>query len=100
MSKRLYVGNLPYTTTEQELRSFFEEAGEVAEVKVMTERETGRPRGFAFVEMSTDEGARTAIDRLNGQELGGRSLKINEAQERPQRRSFGDQGRPQQRRPW
>ena len=82
MSKRLYVGNLSYSTTESELREVFERSGSVTDVKVMMDRETGRPRGFAFVEMSTDEEARDAIAQLNGSELGGRTLKINEAQER------------------
>lgn len=82
MSKRLYVGNLSYSTTESELREVFERLGSVTDVKVMMDRETGRPRGFAFVEMSTDEEARDAISQLNGTEVGGRTLKINEAQER------------------
>jgi RNA recognition motif-containing protein len=82
MSKRLYVGNLSYQTTESELREVFERTGSVTDVKVMMDRDTGRPRGFAFVEMSTDEEARDAIAQLNGSELGGRTLKINEAQER------------------
>ena len=82
MSKRLYVGNLSYSTTELELREVFERSGSVTDVKVMMDRETGRPRGFAFVEMSTDAEARDAIAQLNGSELGGRTLKINEAQER------------------
>lgn len=82
MSKRLYVGNLSYNTTEEELREHFGRSGSVADVKVMMDRETGRPRGFAFVEMSTDAEARDAISQLNGMELGGRALKINEAQER------------------
>ena len=82
MSKRLYVGNLSYQTTESELREVFERTGAVTDVKVMMDRDTGRPRGFAFVEMSTDEEARDAIAQLNGSELGGRTLKINEAQER------------------
>ena len=82
MSKRLYVGNLSYSTTEPELREVFERIGAVTDVKVMMDRETGRPRGFAFVEMSSDEEARDAISQLNGSELGGRTLKINEAQAR------------------
>lgn len=83
MGKRLYVGNLSFGATESDLRELFGRSGSVAEVKVMTDRETGQPRGFAFVEMSTDAEARDAIDQLNGQELGGRALKVSEAQERP-----------------
>lgn len=83
MSKRLYVGNLSYGTTEVELRDLFGQSGSVSDVKVVMDRETGRPRGFAFVEMSTDAEAREAIAQLNGRELDGRTLKINEAQERP-----------------
>jgi RNA recognition motif-containing protein len=82
MSKRLYVGNMAYGTTETDLRDHFGQAGEVAEVKVMLDRETGRPRGFAFVEMATDDAAQNAISQLDGRDLGGRTLKVNEAQER------------------
>ncbi|MFO0575011.1 MAG: RNA-binding protein [Polyangia bacterium] len=82
MSKRLYVGNLSYNTTEEDLREHFLQSGSVDEVKIMMDRDTGRPRGFAFVEMSSDQEARDAISQLNGRELDGRSLKINEAQER------------------
>jgi RNA recognition motif-containing protein len=82
MSKRLYVGNLSYSTTETDLREFFGRSGSVSDVKIVMDRETDRPRGFAFVEMSTDTEARDAIAKLNGQELGGRALKVNEAQQR------------------
>ena len=82
MGKRLYVGNLSYGTNETDLRDLFAQLGNVAEVKVVMDRETGRPRGFAFVEMSTDAEAQEAISQLNGRELDGRTLKINEAQER------------------
>jgi len=82
MGKRLYVGNLSYNTTELGLREAFAQAGTVAEVKVVMDRETGRPRGFAFVEMSTDQEAQTAIQQLNGRELDGRAINVNEAQER------------------
>ena len=82
MGKRLYVGNLSYGTNETDLRDLFAQLGNVAEVKVVMDRETGRPRGFAFVEMSTDSEAQEAIAQLNGRELDGRTLKINEAQER------------------
>jgi cold-inducible RNA-binding protein len=83
MGRRLYVGNLSYGTTELDLRDLFGQSGTVSEVKIVTDRETGRPRGFAFVEMSTDAEAKTAISQLNGRELDGRALKVNEAQERP-----------------
>jgi cold-inducible RNA-binding protein len=89
MSKRLYVGNLSFGTTEMDLREVFAKAGNVAEVKVVLERETGRPRGFAFVEMSTDQEAREAIAQLDGRDLDGRTLKVSEAQER----SAGSGGR-------
>jgi RNA recognition motif-containing protein len=82
MGKRLYVGNLSYGTTEMDLRDAFGATGTVAEVKVMMDRETGRPRGFAFVEMSTDAEAKEAIAQLDGRNLGGRTIKVNEAQER------------------
>lgn len=82
MSKRLYVGNLPYNLTEADLRDVFAESGNVAEVKVVLDRETGRPRGFAFVEMSTDEEAANAIKILNGREVQGRAMNVSEARER------------------
>jgi RNA recognition motif-containing protein len=82
MGKRLYVGNLAYSVTEAELRDVFAEVGNVAEVKVVLDRDTGRPRGFAFVEMSSDAEATDAMSKLNGSELQGRSMNIKEAQER------------------
>lgn len=82
MSKRLYVGNLSYETTELGLREVFGHAGTVTDAKVVMDRETGRPRGFAFVEMSTDAEAKNAIAQLHGRELDGRTLKVNEAKER------------------
>src|SRR5215831_5473936 len=82
MGRRLYVGNLSYNTTELGLREAFGQIGTVADVKVVMDRETGRPRGFAFVEMSSDQEAQQAIEQLNGRELDGRALKVNEAQER------------------
>jgi cold-inducible RNA-binding protein len=86
MGKRLYVGNIPFRTTEDQLRSLFEQEGaQVAEVKVVLDRETGRPRGFAFVEMSTDEQAVSAIEALHGKEFGGRPLTVSEARERQAR---------------
>lgn len=82
MGKRLYVGNLSYGTTEADLRDLFGQSGTVTETKVVMDRETGRPRGFAFVEMSSDAEASQAIAQLNGRDLDGRTLKVNEAQER------------------
>ncbi|AEA33588.1 RNA recognition motif domain-containing protein [Hippea maritima] len=85
MVKTLYVGNLPYSTTEDELKELFGEYGEVSSTKIITDRETGRSRGFGFVEMSDDD-AQKAIDSLNGVNFGGRNLKVNEARERKPRR--------------
>ena len=85
----MFVGNLSFDTTPEQLRELFASLGEVVNVSVPTDRETGRPRGFAFVEMGTDEQAAAAIEKLNGQELGGRPLRVNEAGERPARGSFG-----------
>ena len=83
MEKRLYVGNLAYSVTEVDLRDAFSAEGyEVSEVKVVMDRETGRPRGFAFVEMATEEGAQKAIANLNNRELQGRPITVNEARER------------------
>jgi cold-inducible RNA-binding protein len=83
MGKRLYVGNLSYSTTEADLRDAFAATGhDVAEVKVVMDRDTGRPRGFAFVEMATDEGAQKAIGDLNGTDLQGRAIAVSEAREK------------------
>ncbi len=83
MGTRLYVGNLPYDTDEEELRRLFEGDGRsVSQVSIVTDRDTGRPRGFAFVEMSSQKDAEAAVSVLNGQEFGGRSLVVNEARER------------------
>jgi RNA recognition motif-containing protein len=80
----IYVGNLPFNATEPDLRALFERHGTVESVKLINDRETGKPRGFGFVEMAQAD-AQAAIEALNGQQLGGRPLRINEAQERPQR---------------
>ena len=81
--KRLYVGNLSFNTTEDTLRAAFEQNGrKVVEVKIVTDRDTGRPRGFGFVVMSSAEEAQAAISDWDGQQLDGRNLKVNEAQER------------------
>lgn len=90
MSKKLYVGNIPFSTTEDELRALFERHGRVGSVNVITDRETGRPRGFAFVEMDEASAADAAVQALDGTELGGRSLRVNEAQDR--RREGGGGG--------
>ncbi len=83
MGKRLYVGNLSFDTTEDELRAAFSEGGRtVADLVVMVDRDTGRPRGFGFVEMSTDGEAQDAIEAMDGAMLDGRPLRVNEAQER------------------
>ncbi len=91
MSKKLYVGNLPFSTTEDELRQLFERHGAVGSVNVITDRETGRPRGFAFVEMDEASAADDAQRALDGTDLGGRNLRVNEAQER--QRGGGGRGR-------
>ena len=82
LSKKLYVGNLPFTSTEEDLRGAFGRHGSVDSVSVITDRETGRPRGFAFVEMSEESAAQDAIRALDGSDLGGRTIKVNEAQDR------------------
>ena len=82
MGKKLYIGNLPYTITESELRELFERHGTVASVNVITDRETGRARGFAFVEFEDANGAQAAMQALDGTQVGGRTLRVNEANER------------------
>jgi len=82
MSKRLYVGNIPFSVTEDELREAFGAHGSVSGVDVILDRETGRPRGFAFVEMEDAQAAEAAIEALDGTDFGGRNLRVNEAQER------------------
>ena len=83
MGKKLYIGNLPFSATEDELRELFERHGSVDSINVIMDRETGRPRGFAFVEMSEASAAANAIRALDGTELGGRAMKVNEAQDKP-----------------
>ena len=83
MGTRLYVGNLPFSVDESSLRSLFEQNDrEVEEVKLITDRETGRPRGFGFVEMGNSQDADRAIQELNGYDMDGRQLNVNEARER------------------
>ncbi|WP_243360173.1 RNA recognition motif domain-containing protein [Fundidesulfovibrio terrae] len=89
MSKKLYVGNLSFNSTEDDIRNQFATFGEVISVSLITDRETGRLRGFGFVEMD-DEGAKAAIQGMDGKDFGGRTLKVNEAEERS--RSGGGRG--------
>src|SRR6185369_5332829 len=94
MSTKLYVGNLAFQTTSQELQQLFGQAGTVQSASVVEDRDTGRSRGFAFVEMSSEEEATSAISQFNGKDLGGRALKVNEAKPRENRggggRGFND----------
>ncbi|MGI9328879.1 MAG: RNA recognition motif domain-containing protein [Pseudomonadales bacterium] len=85
---KLYVGNLPWSTTSQDLEQLFGEYGAVQSANVISDRETGRSRGFGFVEMSNDDGRR-AMSELNGHELESRALKVNEAQDKPRRSGGG-----------
>lgn len=89
--KRIYVGNLPFSATEDEVRALFGQHGTVNAVNLISDRETGRPRGFGFVEMEED-GADSAISALNGMMMGGRSLKVNEARPRESRPRGGGGG--------
>ncbi len=90
----IYVGNLAYTVNSDDLRASFEAFGEVSSANVIMDRESGRSKGFGFVEMSSDEAARAAIEALNGQDIQGRAVRVNEAQprapksDRPRRKSF------------
>jgi RNA recognition motif-containing protein len=92
MSTKLYVGNLAFQTTSEELQSLFAQAGTVESASVVEDRMTGRSRGFAFVEMATAEEANAAIEQLNGKEVGGRALKVNEAKPRENRGGGGGRG--------
>src|SRR5579863_7411978 len=87
--KNLFVGNLPFSSTEDSLRTLFSQFGEVQQVKIMTDRDTGKPRGFGFVEMSQDEDATKAVAALNGKEFEGRALTVNEARPKPERTGGG-----------
>jgi RNA recognition motif-containing protein len=89
MAKSLYVGGLPYASTEASLRELFEGAGEVTSVRVITDRETGQSRGFAFVEMADDAATERAISMFHGHSLGGRTLTVNEARPREERGGGG-----------
>jgi len=91
MSKRIYVGNLSYQTTETDLTNLFEQAGQVDSVNIITDRDTGRSKGFAFVEMGSDD-AEKAIAQFNGAEVNGRALTVNEARPREERSGGGGGG--------
>jgi cold-inducible RNA-binding protein len=95
MAKKIYVGNLSYSTTEADLSSMFEQIGSVESVQIITDRDTGRSKGFGFVQMTDDESAEKAIAQLNGQEVNGRALTVNEARpmERREFKSGGSGGR-------
>jgi RNA recognition motif-containing protein len=90
MARKLYVGNLPFDASEQDLQTLFSSAGTVDSINLMRDAATGRARGFAFIEMSTDEEAQNAIRSLADSSLGGRNLTVNEA--RPKTNSYGDGG--------
>jgi len=87
MSKKIYVGNLSYDTTEEKLSNLFAQHGEIVSVKAITDKFTGKSKGFAFVEMVNDNEAKAAINALNGMDLDGRSIKVNEALDKPRERS-------------
>lgn len=89
--KKLYVGNLPFTSTEDSVRELFQQHGQVDSVNLISDRDTGRPRGFGFVEIS-DEGAEAAIKALDGTNFEGRDIRVNEARERQPRRGGGGGG--------
>lgn len=95
MATKLFVGSLSYQATDDDLRDAFAAAGQVVSAKVITDRDTGRSKGFGFVEMSTEEEAQAAIKQLNGKEVAGRPIVVNEArpQENRERRSFGGNDR-------
>lgn len=92
MGKKLYVGNLPFSTTEQALTDTFSEFGTVDSVKIITDRDTGRSKGFGFVEMSTDDEAQQAISKLNGTSFEGRNMTVNEAKPMAPRENRGGGG--------
>lgn len=92
MARKLYVGNLPYDTTEQDLQTLFASAGTVETVNVMRDMSTGRARGFGFVEMGSDEEAQQAISLLNEKDFGGRNLTVNEARPKATSGGFGGGG--------
>jgi len=95
--KNIFVGNLSFGATEQDLRSLFEAYGAVERVNLVTDRDSGQPRGFAFVEMTNDAEAEKAIAGLNGTDLGGRAINVNEARPKPERGGFRPGGGGQRR---
>ena len=100
MGRKLYVGNLPYEVGEAELQELFGQVGQVDSVRVMRDMATGRARGFAFVEMATEEGAQKAASELNATQLGGRSLTVNEARPKPEYAGAGGGGRSRREPRW
>ena len=92
MSNKLYVGNLSFDTTQTELEAAFGAFGTVQSINLVTDRDTGRPRGFGFVEMGSDDEATAVVSALDGSDLDGRQIKVNEARERPQRGGGGGGG--------
>ena len=93
MGSKVFVGNLDYNTRREEVQTLFAEVGEIRDVFLPTDRETGRPRGFAFVEFANDEDAAKAIEKFNGYQLGGRALRVNAAEDRPRGAGGGGGGR-------
>ena len=93
MNKKLYIGNLPYSVTESDLRTLFEQAGQVTDAAVIIDRETGRSRGFGFVEMNTPEEATKAISQFNGHTMNNRQIQVSEARPREPRANNGGSGR-------
>ncbi|MCR9216632.1 MAG: RNA-binding protein [bacterium] len=89
---KIYVGNLPFSSSENDVRDLFAEHGQVSDVAIIMDRDTGRPRGFGFVEMPSDSEASEAINKLNGYDLGGRQLNVNEAKPREDRGGGGGRG--------
>jgi len=92
MAKRLFVGSLPYETTNNELQDLFSQVGQVESVNLITDKYTGRSKGFAFVEMADDKGAADAIAKFNGYQMGSRTIVVNEARPREERPQFGGGG--------
>jgi cold-inducible RNA-binding protein len=90
--KNIFVGNMSFQTTESDLRALFEPYGQVTRIHIVNDRETGQPRGFAFVEMEQDEQAAKAMTELNGKEVAGRALRVNEATPKPDRGPRGGSG--------
>jgi RNA recognition motif-containing protein len=94
MSSKVFVGNLDFNTTKTEVQNLFAEIGEIRDVYLPMDRQSGRPRGFAFVEYASDEDAAKAIEKFNGYQLSGRALRVNAAEDRPRGAGPGGGGRP------